>query len=92
VKRARQRSGGLREALIANQERSLERWAIPGKPDAFLAALRAGEAVVVSSAMVMGALIHARRPCDEYCFGGRYFRSTFLLDEHDELREVDAHE
>lgn len=30
--------------------------------------------------------MHAGLPCDEYCFGGRYFRSEFVLDG-DQLTE-----
>jgi hypothetical protein len=52
-----------------------------------LEALKAGQPVVVSSAVLMRALLHAGLPCDEYCFGGQYYKATFLLDERGQLSE-----
>jgi hypothetical protein len=42
----------------------------------------------VSSSFVMSALMHRRLPCDEYCWNGRFFNSSFVLDERDQLAEV----
>jgi len=35
--------------------------------------------VLVSSSVLMCALLHAGLPCDEYEFGGRYHNKTFLF-------------
>jgi hypothetical protein len=88
VKRTRQHSDGLRELLIAEQERSLKRWAMPGKPDERLEDLRAHVPVVVSSAQLLHALSRAGLPCDRFAYGGADWRKTFVLDAHDELREA----
>jgi hypothetical protein len=79
-------AAGLRELLIAQQERAYGpggRWHIPGHRYEFLEALRAGEPVMVSAAWLESVL------------PGRRFRSgrddEYLeLDEFDELREVDG--
>ena len=86
--RRRSSAEGLRGWLISDRVRFQQRWGIPGVRDEFLDALHAGEPVVISSATVMAALIHAGQPCGEYCFGGKYFQSSFLLDERDQLSEV----
>jgi hypothetical protein len=40
---------------------------------------------------VRRSLLHAGMPCAEYCFGGRYYKANFLLDERDQLTEhIDA--
>jgi hypothetical protein len=83
-------ASGLRELLIAECERSLHRWRIPGRVYEYEGALKSGAAVGLSSARLMRALSAARLPCDDYCYGGRYFRSTFLLDERDQLSELAA--
>lgn len=54
MKRMQNRATRLRELLIAERERSLDRW-LPSRPDERLAALRAGEAVIVSSWTTGGA-------------------------------------
>jgi hypothetical protein len=36
---------------------------------------------------LLSAFIDAGLPCNEYGFGGRYYKSAFLLDEHDRLSE-----
>jgi hypothetical protein len=84
----------MRELLIADREYRLPGcpppgpWAAPrGGRDELLEALRSGQAVVVSSSVLMRALFHAGLPCDEYCFGGRYYKATFLLDERGQLSE-----
>jgi hypothetical protein len=74
---------GLRGLLIADRKRSLERWAIPGKPDEFLVALRAGAPVVLSSAQLLQALSRAGLPCDEFAFGGRGYDKTLVLGTND---------
>ena len=80
-----QRSDGLRGLLIAERERSMQRWAIPGRPDEFLADLRAGAAVVVSSAQLLRALMRAGLPHDRFAYGGADWRKEFVLDEFDQL-------
>ena len=87
-RRSNTSSDGLRELLIAEQERSLKRWAIPGKPNDLLEDLRADVAVVVSSAQLLKALMAAGLPVDRFAYRGADYGKTFLLDERDELREV----
>jgi hypothetical protein len=81
-------TSGLRQLLIAQWDKSMLRWRIPGEVYAYEEALKGGEAVAVSSSRVMGALFSAGLPCNEYCFGGRYFKSVFVLDENDRLVEA----
>lgn len=83
-----QRSDGLRELLIADRERSLRRWALPsGEPDEFLEDLRAHVPVVVSSAQLLCASTRAGLPHRDFCYGGRHWKTAFVLDEHDQLHE-----
>jgi hypothetical protein len=82
------RNDGLRELLIAEWDRSMLRWRIPGRGYEYEEALKGGEAVPVASSTVMKALFRAGLPCNEYCFGGRYYTSAFVLDENDRLNEV----
>jgi hypothetical protein len=91
-----QNNTGLRELLIADREYRLPGclnpppWSAPrGWRDELLEALRAGQPVVVSSSVVMCALLHAGLPGDEYAFGGRYYKANFLLDERNQLTEVE---
>jgi hypothetical protein len=91
----------LRELLIADDDEFRARWRKPRgweQPGVnrelpmldWGIDLRAGRSVVVvSSSRLMCALLHAGLPCQEYCFGGRYFKSEFVLDENDRLIEVD---
>ena len=46
-----------------------------------------GQPLLVSSSVLMRALLHAGLPCDEYEFGGRYHNKTFLFDEDDQFSE-----
>jgi hypothetical protein len=78
---------GLRDVLIGERDRSLLRWEIPGKPDAFLTALRAGEPVLVSDAQLMCALMHAGMPADQFAYGGVEYGKRFVLDQQDRLIE-----
>lgn len=91
---ARRRSSataaGLRELLIAERERSSQRWHIPGRVCEYEEALRSGAAVGVSSAMLMRALFAARLPVDDFCHGGRYFKASFVLDERDQIQVLSA--
>jgi hypothetical protein len=95
MKRASSTSG-LRQLLIADREYRLPGcskpgpWAAPrGGRDELLDALKSGRAVVVSSSVLMSALLHAGMPCDDYCFGGRHYNVTFLLDQRGQLSEVE---
>ena len=46
-----------------------------------------GQPLLVSSSVLMRALLQAALPCDEYGFGGRYHNKTFLHDEDDQFSE-----
>lgn len=81
-----QRNDGVRELLIAERERATERWP-SSTPDAWLVALRAGDAVPVSSAQLMRALMRAGLPHRNYCYGGSAFGAVFLLNRDDRLTE-----
>jgi hypothetical protein len=81
----------LRELLIAEELRAYGpggRWHIPGHRYEFLEALQAGEPVGVPSEQLLKALSHAGLPNADYGYGGRYWSSTFVLDERDQLTEV----
>jgi hypothetical protein len=81
------RDDGIRQALIADAERSAARWGIPGRPNERLEVLRSGAAVVVSSAQLQCALMHAGLPHRQFAYGGVDWSKTFMLDENDALRE-----
>lgn len=87
--RRRATATGLRELLVAECERSMQRWRIPGQVYEYEDALKSGAAVAVSSSRLMRALAGARLPCGDYCYGGRYFKSSFVLDERDQLSVVE---
>src|ERR1700736_3844917 len=94
------RSSGLRELLIAYREHRVPKsttpppWSAPrGWPDPFLDALKAGDAVEVSSTMMMSAMIAdglSHSSYDRFCYGGADWRKVFRLDEHDRLTELGA--
>lgn len=94
VIRDRKRSG-LRELLIAEREHRL-----PGSPppgpwdtaeyDQLLADLRAGDDVVVSSALLMKAHMHAVLPHREYAYGGAMWGRTFTLNAAGGLQPLDT--
>src|SRR6478752_687263 len=89
----RRRADNTLRALLLEEHRRVvgpqSRWYIPGRPPSdYEQALVAGEPVIVSSSMLMRALLHAGLPCDEYCYGGRYYKTTFLLDQRGQLSEV----
>jgi hypothetical protein len=89
VKREK-RSAGLRKLLIADRERSLSRWAVPGRPDECLEDLRAHVPIVVTSSQLMCALLHAGLPHKQFAFGGSEHGNTFVLDENDQLTELSS--
>jgi len=87
-------SSGMRELLIADREYRLPGcpppppWSAPrGWRDELLKALKAGQPVVVDSSVLIRALLHAGLPCDDYCFGGQYYKANFLLDQRGQLSE-----
>jgi len=89
-----QNNTGLRELLIADREYRLPGclnpppWSAPrGWRDEVLEELKAGQPVVVSSSVLMCALLHAGLPSDDYAFGGRHWGKQFLLDEDGTLSE-----
>jgi len=81
-----QRNDGLRDVLIAEWDRSMLRWRIPGRV-CEEEALKAGEPVVLSSSALLRAFMHAGLPYRSYAFGCRDWGGTFVLDEHDRLSE-----
>jgi hypothetical protein len=82
-----QRNDGLRDVLIAEWDRSMLRWRIPGRVCEHEEALKAGKPVVLASSALLRAFLHAGLPYSSYAFGGREWGKTFVLDEHDQLRE-----
>ncbi len=82
-------TGGLRELLITDRERSLQRWPPPpGKPDEFLDDLLAHVPVPVSSSQLLQALMHAGLPHSQFAYAGGEHGKTFVLDERDQLTEL----
>jgi hypothetical protein len=81
-------TSGLRQLILADHRRSLQRWRIPGRADELEDALESGAPVVVSASRLMRALLHARLPCDRLAFGGQDHGKVFLLDERDQLTEA----
>lgn len=81
-------TSGLRQLLLDEYRRSLERWRKPGKVYEKEEALASGAPVVVVAADLMCALMHAGLPHSQYAFGGRDWGKAFLLDEHDRLTEL----
>ena len=81
------RNDGLRQLLLEDYRRFRARWRIPGKVYEREVALESGAAVVVSSSQLLRAFIHARLPHRTLAYGGRDWGKTFVLDEHDQLRE-----
>jgi hypothetical protein len=84
------RTDGLRQLLLDRHRKSMERWHIPGRRCEFEDALVSGKAVVVSSAQIMSALMHAGLPCEAYTRAGKLGNKLWLLDENDRLTEQDA--
>ncbi len=87
ARRVRQSVREVREALVVERERSMERWAIPGRRDEWLDGLHSGAPVVVSSAQLMCALMRAGLPHRQYAYGGAEWDKRFVLDERDQLSE-----
>ena len=82
-------NSGLRELLIAEWDRSMKRWRIPGDgPCEHEVALKGGQAVGVSSETLLRAFMLAGLRCDDFAFGGRHYKTGFVLDENDRLIEV----
>jgi hypothetical protein len=73
-------TSGLRQLLLEDYRRSLERWRKPGKVYEKEEALASGAPVVVGAADLMCALMHAGLPHSQYAFGGRDWNKAFLLD------------
>jgi hypothetical protein len=86
VKR-RQTETGLRQLLLDDHRRSLERWRIPGRVDERERALESGEPVTVPSAQMMCALMHAGMDYRPYAFGGVHADKLFELED-DRLTEL----
>jgi hypothetical protein len=76
----------LRHILIADWDASMLRWRVPGRPPSdYERRLKAGEAVGLSSATLLCALMRAGLPYRDCAFGGRYCGQAFVLNERDEL-------
>ena len=92
---SRDDAGGWRELLIDFREHRLPKspppppWAaVRGQPDELLFDLKAGKSVVVSSAVLLSALVQAGlSPRRDYCFGGKHYRTMLRLDEQNRLAE-----
>ena len=80
------RSNGVRDALIAHREQFLDRWPT-GQPDARLAAMRAGEPLLLASSDLLTLGSAAGVPLRDVSFGGRLHGATFLLDASGVLSE-----
>jgi hypothetical protein len=78
--RRRESATGLRQLVLDDYLRSLDRWRIPGRVDARERALESGEPVAVSSAQLMCALMHAGLPYARFAFGGADYGKLFRLD------------
>jgi hypothetical protein len=81
------KSDGLRQQLLADYRRRLERWRTPGKVYDKEVALASGAPVVVDSAAVMCALSHMGLPHGDYTYDGKHGQKLFVLDEFDRLTE-----
>jgi hypothetical protein len=88
-------SDGLRALVIAYREHRLPKstppppWSAPrGWPDELLDELKSGNAVEVSSSMLLSAMIAAGLDCRRYAYGGADWGKVFELDEHDRLTEL----
>jgi hypothetical protein len=76
---------GIRALLIAELDRTLTRWAVPGAPpSAYEVALRENAPVVISASRLLKAFLHAGLPADRFGFGGVDYGKEFRLDA-DEL-------
>jgi hypothetical protein len=85
-------TSGLRALLIADRE-----YRLPGSPgpgpwfgrvrDELLEELKSGGPVVVGSATLMCAMLHAGLDCRRYAFGGADWGKVFELGADDQLRE-----
>ena len=73
------KSSGERALLIADRERSLERWGLAGRPDEFGEDLRARVPAVVSGADLMRVLMRSGQPCRDVTYGGVDWGKTFPL-------------
>jgi hypothetical protein len=83
----------LRQLLLQEHRKRFGpggRWHIPGRVSEYEQALVAGEAIVVDSATIMCALLHAGMPSDEYAFGGRHSGKQWHLDIDGALTEWTA--
>jgi hypothetical protein len=89
VKRATTATG-LRELLLADYRRRLERWRIPGRVYEREQALESGAPVEVSATDLMLALMHAGLPDARFAFGGVAWDKVYLLDERDRMIELAA--
>ena len=85
--RRQQRSTGLRQVLIAEWDRGMARWRIPGRVCEYEEALKSGKPVVVSSSSMLRAFMAAGLPTDRFAYGGPDRGKTFMLDENDRVTE-----
>ena len=81
------KADGLRQQLLADYRRTLERFRIPGKVYEKEDVLASGAPVVVDSPAVMCALLHMGLPHGDYTHDGKHGQKLFLLDEFDRITE-----
>lgn len=81
------KADGLRQQLLADYRRSLERWRLPNRVYEKEVALASGAPVVVDAADIMCARLHMGLPCGDYTHDGKHGQKRFLLDEFDRLTE-----
>jgi hypothetical protein len=87
VRRTTAKSDGLRQQLLADYRRTLERWRRPDGVYEKEVALESAAPVVVDAADIMCALLHVGLPCGDYTHDGKHGQKRFLLDEFDRLTE-----
>jgi hypothetical protein len=88
-RRARRRGATqLRDMLIAQWDRTMIRWRIPGHLYPYEEALKAGADVVVTSGRLARALTHAGLPADRFDDGGPDTGKPWLLGADDTLTEI----
>jgi hypothetical protein len=78
----------VRQLLLDDYRRRLERWRLPDTVYPYEEALASGAAVEVSDGRMFSALHAAGLDWRPYAYGGQHWRKSFLLTERDELIEL----
>jgi hypothetical protein len=90
---SRARKSGMRPLLFVEHRSRFGpggRWHLPGYVSDYARALEAGDPVVVSSAAMMCALLHANLLCDDFAFGGAHYGKSFHVSGDDVVTEWTA--